>query len=523
MSVHTHVTDKEQSFPKTAILLSTTDLKGRVTYANQDFCDIAGYSAEELIGHGHNIVRHPDMPKAAFENLWQTIQGGTPWMGPVKNRCKNGDHYWVNGYVTPIKDENGAIKEYQSVRSALDAHVVERAEKTYKKINNQQFTLRNYDITKYVMWLIASVALFMALAPLFSAISVVMSLSVASVLFIILAMFIKWRTHYKRILSQAKQVFDNPLMSYLYSGSGDVLGDVELALKMSASEVTAVVGRVRDVSMHVGHIASETALNGHDVSKILAQQHAEIEQVSTAMHEMALTIQALSSSVIDASDASNQSQNISNQGVTVVEQTITAINVLSEQLTSVDANIRKLTDGRNSIALISDEISAIADQTNLLALNAAIEAARAGEYGRGFAVVAEEVRALASRTQQSTEEIQNMLTSLNHESSQAISAINEGVEQVAHCQNFASDSGTTFEKISVEVDKVSSLNLHVATAVEEQSVVAEQVNQNTLTIKNIADKGVTHGHNSEQLGQKLLGELDTLHGLINQFFVSSHR
>ena len=109
------VTEKEQPFPEGAEIVSATDLKGVITDCNQAFVDISGFSRDELIGTSHNIVRHPDVPPAVFANLWDTLKSGKPWMGIVKNRCKNGDHYWVDAYVTPII-ENGQVTGYESVR-----------------------------------------------------------------------------------------------------------------------------------------------------------------------------------------------------------------------------------------------------------------------------------------------------------------------------------------------------------------------------------------------------------------------
>jgi methyl-accepting chemotaxis protein len=127
--------DNEVQLKVSEILLSTTELDSRVTYANPAFCNIAGYSLDELKGNHHNIVRHKDMPKQAFEDLWSFIQQGKSWMGPVKNRCKNGDFYWVNAYVTPIRDNNRKIKEYQSVRTKLEKNVAENATDVYAKLN----------------------------------------------------------------------------------------------------------------------------------------------------------------------------------------------------------------------------------------------------------------------------------------------------------------------------------------------------------------------------------------------------
>jgi methyl-accepting chemotaxis protein len=238
------------------------------------------------------------------------------------------------------------------------------------------------------------------------------------------------------------------------------------------------------------------------------------------MGQMSASINELNQSVTGASDASQQGKVLSDEGVDAVNETVAAVKTLSSQLLSVESVIEKLANGRHDISAISDEISSIADQTNLLALNAAIEAARAGEQGRGFAVVAEEVRALAQRTQQSTEEISKTLASLNQESLQAIESINDGVKLVEQCVNNAENTGENLHNISKEVDTIAAINYQVATSVEEQSVVAEQVNGNTLNIKEIARLGVEHGSETKHLSQNLLNELTTLHNLIRQFDAS---
>ena len=521
MTANKPVTQTEKTFSPASILLSTTDLKGKITYANSDFCDIAGYSLEELMGHGHNIVRHPDMPKAAFSDLWQTLKQGKSWMGPVKNRCKNGDYYWVNAYVTPIKDEHGQVTEYQSVRTVPEAAVVRRAKKLYRQLNEGKTPVRlrfsRLDYTTYIQTLMMLLTLLLCLGAAFADIPVLVVLPALLVSFSCSILFALWRKRYQVVVHQAEQVFDNNLMSILYSGCPDKLGRVELALKMRKSELNAVIGRVRDLSANVNAIAEDTAVNGNDVSIMLSEQSHEIELVATAMNQMVLTTNELSSSVLSAADASTQGQHMSNSGMKVVSKTVDSIHTLSSQLEEVDTVIGHLVQGSRSIETISDEISSIADQTNLLALNAAIEAARAGEQGRGFAVVAEEVRALAQRTQQSTEEIKNMLAQLNKESDEAMSAMAKSHELAMNCVHFANDTGQTLGDVNGEVDKISTLNQQIATAVEEQSVVAEQVSKNTDRINDIANTGVGHGEDSKQLSNDLLAELKTLHSLIVQF------
>ncbi|HEC18817.1 MAG TPA: PAS domain-containing protein, partial [Gammaproteobacteria bacterium] len=128
------VTGKEKSYSDHIKIISTTTPKGILDSINEDFIYTSGFSEEELLGKSHNVVRHPDMPPAAFDDLWKTIKAGKPWMGIVKNRCKNGDHYWVDAYVTPIF-QGGEITGYQSVRVKPEREYVYRAEKVYKRLN----------------------------------------------------------------------------------------------------------------------------------------------------------------------------------------------------------------------------------------------------------------------------------------------------------------------------------------------------------------------------------------------------
>ncbi len=510
----------EQRFSEKEILLSTTDLDSRIKYANKNFCDIAGYSLDEMKGNYHNMVRHPDMPKAAFGNLWEFIQSGKSWMGPVKNRCKNGDYYWVNAFVTPIRDDSGRIFEYQSIRTCPDRDLVERADELYEQLNKGSTpTALKYqtDITYWVqLVLLAIVVLSVAMvatdaANLWFSLPILL-LSVAGT-----GLFMNWRSKYRRVVDKAKKVFDNPLMSYLYSGNNDDVGAIHLALQMKQAEVRAITGRVNDDSESIVDVASQSAERGNNVACTLSEQRLQTEQIATAINQMSATIQEIAQIVTQASSASQQGLDISNKGQSVVNETVTAINELSAQLTEVDQAIERLTNGSRAIETVLSEISSIADQTNLLALNAAIEAARAGEQGRGFAVVAEEVRALAMRSQQSTEEIGKLLTQLRSESDLAVNAMNLGNDLSKSCVLLAEKTGQALTDITREVSEITSMNAQIATAVEEQSVVAEQVDQNVVSISDMSGQSEAHGREAVQLSEALLNRLHEQKSLINQF------
>ncbi|MBN8102824.1 MULTISPECIES: PAS domain-containing protein [Vibrio] len=137
MSNIQYTIDEEIVFSTDEELISTTNLQGVITYANDNFCRVAGYTSDELIGQNHNIVRHPDMPKEAFHDLWENLKQRKPWRGAVKNRCKNGQYYWVDAFVTPIY-EDGILTGYQSVRTTLKSEYRQRAESLYKLVRSNK-------------------------------------------------------------------------------------------------------------------------------------------------------------------------------------------------------------------------------------------------------------------------------------------------------------------------------------------------------------------------------------------------
>ena len=511
---------QERLFATNEILLSTTNLDSHIKYANQNFCNIAGYSLSELQGEAHNIVRHPDMPKAAFNDLWQYAESGHSWMGPVKNLCKNGDYYWVNAFVTPIKDANGNIFEYQSVRTKPDRDVVDRAEKTYKKINQGKLPLAlkfNVDLTFWFqLFFITSLAYAIYISTL-SSISLLLSLPMVCISLALSWLFFSWRKKFKRLIKEAKEVFDNPLMAYLYSGNNNAISAITLALKMREAELKAIVGRVCDVSENIAATATDSAESAREISTILSQQNNETEQVATAMNEMTATIQDLALVIDNAAKSSEQSLAISHQGQEIVHENINANNDLAKQLTEVENAITRLVNASESIEKVLSEISGIADQTNLLALNAAIEAARAGEYGRGFAVVADEVRALAMRTQQSTTEINKLLGELQAESNFANTAMKKGSELSVNCVALSGNTREALARITSEVSDLVNLNTQIATAIEEQSLVSEEINRNIVAISDMSKTTEEHGQKSVNLSNELLEKLKEQQALVTQF------
>ncbi|NRA61872.1 MAG: hypothetical protein HRU25_13375 [Psychrobium sp.] len=232
---------------------------------------------------------------------------------------------------------------------------------------------------------------------------------------------------------------------------------------------------------------------------------------------MSATVQDLAITVASAAAAAEHGKKLTEQGQDAVKNTIGAISDLSIQLTEVDSMIGKLSEGSKSISKVLTEISSIADQTNLLALNAAIEAARAGEQGRGFAVVADEVRNLAMRTQQSTDEIRDLLIKLQTDSDSAVIAMDKGNRLSANCVSLSHVTEEALFKINSEVAQISDSTLQISSAIEEQSVVTEQVSQSVVQINEITIKCEEMSLNASSLSTGLLDKLSDQALLVGQF------
>ena len=514
------VTGVEKKFPADYSILSTTDLKGITTYVNGDFCQVAEFTPEELLQKNHNVVRHPDMPPAAFDNLWTTIKAGSPWMGIVKNRTKTGNHYWVDAYVTPIKDGQQII-EYQSVRFVPERDQIARAEKAYEAIS-QGKTPSALSRPAVPLWVRMLLATLFGFSPLVGytlwqgtgAISAAL-LAVS----MMLTAFLQYAlTHRLRVLSDwAKSIFDNPLMKHIYTGTMDELSQIELAVKMTRSELRSIVGRIKDSSLQIQTAADETNSLMKATSDSMQHQQGEILQLASAVEEMTASFQEVARSCENSSNQAERAQQITRSSQDIANNAISSNDALKREMERSTKIISDLAQQSQNIGSVLDVIKSIAEQTNLLALNAAIEAARAGEQGRGFAVVADEVRTLAQRTQQSTEEIEAMIGKLQTGTQQAVAAMESSRRLADNSVECITRTSESLNEISDVVHTIADMSIQIASATEEQSCVADEVSKNINNISSQASNTAQNAQRAQQLTNNFAAQARRQKSLVEQF------
>ncbi|WP_404821350.1 methyl-accepting chemotaxis protein [Pseudomonas huaxiensis] len=272
------------------------------------------------------------------------------------------------------------------------------------------------------------------------------------------------------------------------------------------NNLRSAMGHIRDSATQLASAATELNSVTEHSYRGLHQQNAEIEQAATAVNEMTSAVEEVARNAASTSDASNHSSNCAKAGQARVLETVQSIQTLAGDVQDTATLVRSLVDQSQDIGKVLDVIRAIAEQTNLLALNAAIEAARAGESGRGFAVVADEVRALAHRTQQSTLEIDGIVTAIRGGSSQALNAMLSSCERADATLKMANDAGDSLLEITDSVSQISDRNLVIASAAEEQAQVAREVDRNIVNIRDLSMES-TQGANQISASSNELSRL----------------
>jgi len=687
------VTQHEQSFPKGRVIISHTDAKGRITHINDAFVDISGFSREELIGQAHNIVRHPDMPSEAYRDLWSTAMQGRPWMGMVKNRCKNGDHYWVRAYVTPMPDGSG----FMSVRTEASREDINAAEALYARMRGgDNIRLQDGQVVprglagwlhkinqklhiSHRLWAAFLISILMAMIGAGIALSTQAVLSERfahylsndqsrllaygemyaqglqtgqAIRNIILdpsnpkahsnleaaekdfaaalqkardlarddaeaALLVKlaeqwtadvnskkrirelasggqqaeamallnqeetplWRQIKDVILKQRKaahaasETAARQVMSEAESGRVMSLSAVGLAFIVGLLLIWATLAYV---SRHLAHARNciHTIADGGDLARpIIVSRFDEIGEIMVQLammrnklHEliadlvdkisllgqssaglsdtakasaitslsqaesataMAAAVDQLSESVEQMRDRAHESQVLSQEsskmateGGQIIHSTADEMTHIADAVKTAASSIHSLEEYSGNISSIVQAIRDIADQTNLLALNAAIEAARAGEQGRGFAVVADEVRKLAERTANATQEIGGMIVNLQNGTRDAVREMEAGVIRVTDGVDLARRAGEAVTHIRDSAEASANAVSDITRALNEQSAATRQLAQRIESIAANAQSNAGSASDASSAAASLKALADEQQRLASRFKIA---
>ncbi|MBE4893292.1 methyl-accepting chemotaxis protein [Enterobacter asburiae] len=476
MSSPTYVTQNEYPLDDDTTLMSTTDVHSYITHANDTFVQVSGYQLDELTGQPHNMVRHPDMPKAAFADMWYTLQQGEPWSGIVKNRRKNGDHYWVRANAVPMV-RRGQVTGYMSIRTKATADEIAAVEPLYRALNDGRCKKRIHKglvvgkgwLGKLpampLRWRVRSVmaALFAVLAATLIATSAGwMPLAAAALVMLLGTLLFEQQIvrPVENVARQALKVATGERNSVQHLNRSDELGltlravgQLGLMCRWLINDVSSQVVSVRDGS-------DRLAQGNEDLNDRTRQTVANVQQTVATMNQMAASVQSNSETAAEVDKLSVAASSAATKGGNAMQTVVKTMDDIA--------------DSTQRIGSITSLINDIAFQTNILALNAAVEAARAGEQGKGFAVVAGEVRHLASRSASAANDIRKLIDA-------SASKVQSGSEQV-HA------AGRTMDDIVEQVKNVTQLIAQISHATSEQATGLSELTRAVAELDSITQK-----------------------------------
>ena len=315
----------------------------------------------------------------------------------------------------------------------------------------------------------------------------------------------------------AQLIADGDLTKPIQVDGNDEISQLQNALGRMQQKLRETLADISGSSTQLAAAAEELNAVTEDASRSLLQQNNEIEQAATAVNEMSAAVDEVARNAVSTSDAAKASNQSAQVGNSRVSETISAIGGLSAEVEATAGLVRQLAGQSQDIGKVLDVIRAIAEQTNLLALNAAIEAARAGESGRGFAVVADEVRALAHRTQNSTQEIEQMVSTMRSGATQALTSMQCSSALTQSTRNLAESAGVALGEITSAIGEMYERNLVIASAAEEQAQVAREVDRNLVNIRDLSVQSATGAQQTSASSHELSRLAADLNRLVNRF------
>ena len=494
MRVNLPVSNSEYPFPSGETLVSTTDLKGRITYCNESFVTVSGYQREELLGQPHNLIRHPDMPEEAYRDMWETIAQGRPWSAGVKNRRKDGSFYWVMANVTPLMS-GGQPTGYMSVRTEASREQIQASEALYAVMREEKAnghlvhllsgghvqragllgslkratqlsagkrlavgTLAPAAIAALAWWGGAAMNLQGAALPMAAGLAALVAAGLCTA----------W-LHSQLVgplaglLQFANQMAGGDLTQSLQTQRSDLVGSLERALNQLNVNVRSIVRDARNEVEKMSSSTREIAAGNLELSSRTESQASSLEETASSMEEITGTVRTSAESARQVSELATEASLVTQRS--------------SEEVHAVSRTMEEISTSSRRIGEIIQVIDGIAFQTNILALNAAVEAARAGEQGRGFAVVASEVRSLAQRSANAAKEIKQLIEV-------STSKVEAGARQTRGAQ-------ATMDQALSAVKNVTTLVAEIHNGAAEQLLGISQVNEavtqlDTITQQNAA-------------------------------------
>jgi aerotaxis receptor len=528
MKTNLPVTNRELDYRDGAIIISKTDRKGLITEVNQDFVEISGFTPAELLGHAHNVVRHPDMPEAAFADLWKTIQRGKLWNGIVKNRCKNGDHYWVEANVTPIF-KHGQIDGYVSVRTKPSRQQVEAANQLYQALKDGRVKglsgwgarLRNSSLRAKIWTLTALVGILPIAGWLFGIPSIATALA-SLVLTLALAPV--------AIGLIVRPLDDLRATMMAIQGDGDlsrrapVHGDDEVG--QAAKSFNALILTLRGITQEVQRGVESLTQASQELSAAARSVKENVETQAEAAQASAAAVEELTASVGSVADTTKRvrddahtSLDTTRRGNEGIVSVVGQIDQIEQLVKAMAQAVSEFVASARHITQMTQQVKEIADQTNLLALNAAIEAARAGEQGRGFAVVADEVRKLAEKSGASAREIDLVTQSIAQQSGNVEASIHAGLEHLAMMQETMESFAGLMAESNDSVNQATSGIDSISQAAEQQAQASVELGHEIERIARMAESSAQAVNQTFALAQSLEAMGATLTAAVQRFSV----
>nr|WP_300311636.1 PAS domain-containing methyl-accepting chemotaxis protein [Halomonas sp.] len=514
--VHSHAafstTPQEFNFPDNVTLMSTTDTSSHVTYANEAFLRVSGFTRAELLGQPHNIVRHPDMPREAFADMWATLKSGDAWTALVKNRRANGDYYWVRANVTPIR-RDGQTVGYMSVRTRPDRAEIEATESLYKRF--REGTVRGkafhkglivrrglLGFTRWGQLMPVRWRLRIALGCV-AASSVAGSLTIGDMghllipaipVFVVACLASLWLEKQiakplTQALDQAKAAAAGQPGANINMNRVDEIGMIMRAVNQAGLNLRSLVDDVATQTSGLHQSSGQVANRNKNLSKRVTDTQLKLHETAAAAEQITTAVEQSATNARSARDLSTGAHHAAEHGRQVVDQVVQSMSGIA----AASAEISEINNLINSIAF----------QTNILALNAAVEAARAGEAGRGFAVVAEEVRNLAQRSAVAAADIKIL--------------IDKSVQQTSEGSRLATQAGTTMGDVVAEVQHANTLISEISTNAQEQSIGIAQISQAVADLGRITLQNADLVQESSDSAHDLFAHTAMLNSTISVF------